>query len=141
MRTIADRFHDQLELHPQESFKVFLFVVKAFAAIGFLFVFGQVAATGDIPPTATVVLVVAAALDLLPQLVTLRMLRAMPRIARDAEYLQLVLKAAAYAVLAATVTGMAPSPLLGYAAFIVLWTGSFLVEQSVLFLVGDADHR
>lgn len=141
MRKITDRFHQRMELHPAESFKVFLFGVKAVSAMGFLFVFGQVAATGTLPQTATVVLVIAAVLDLLPQVVTLQMIPVLPRIARDAEYLQLVLKLVAYTVLAATVTGAAPSPVLGYAAFIVLWTGSFLVEESVLFLVGDADHR
>ncbi|MDY6769073.1 MAG: hypothetical protein SVW02_03120 [Candidatus Nanohaloarchaea archaeon] len=141
MRRIADRFHHRMELHPAESFKVFLFAVKAFSAMGFLFVFGQVAATGGISRTAGVVLILAAVLDLLPQIVTLRMLSALPDIARDAEYLQLVLKLVAYTVLAATAAGAAPSPVLGMAAFVVLWTGSFLVEESVLFLVGDADNR
>lgn len=137
MKAIADRFHERQELRPEESFKVFLFVSKAFAAMGFLFALGHIAATGQIPPIIGLVITLAAVLDLAPEIVTIRMMGALPARARQAEQLQLLLKAVAYGLLLSIYTGAATSVFWAYAAFAVLWICSFLVEESVMFLLGS----
>lgn len=141
MRKTADRFHGNMELKPEESFKAFLFAVKAFAATGFLFVFGHVAATGSISTTSLVIIALASALDLAPQVVTFRILDVIPEKARKAENLQLFLKLVAYAALVSILAGFSGSVFWGYTAFVVLWLASFVVEESVMFLLKDADDR
>ncbi|MDY6770149.1 MAG: hypothetical protein SVU88_04195 [Candidatus Nanohaloarchaea archaeon] len=141
MRAVTDAFHDRMELRPEESLKVFLFAVKALSAMGFLFVLGHITATGTLSSTTLLVLGLAAVLDLLPELVTVRIMDVLPPRARQAERLQLGLTAAAYAVLAGVVFTSAVPVFTGYAVFIVLWLASFLVEESVMFLVEDAGDR
>ncbi|MCJ7478840.1 MAG: hypothetical protein MUP63_01555 [Candidatus Nanohaloarchaeota archaeon QJJ-7] len=141
MRKVADRFHTNMELEPEESFKAFLFIVKSLAAIGFLFVLGQVSVLGEITRIAALILVLSAVLDLVPEAFTFRMMRVIPEKAREAEKLQLILKVFAYFMLLSIFFGLAVEVFWAYSAFMILWLASFVVEESVMFLLEETDSR
>ncbi len=82
MRRITDRFHDAMHLQPAETFKIFMFVLNAVAAMAYLFVLGQLTVLGGMTSTLWLIVVLAAVLDLVPEIVTVRMLQVLPDAAR-----------------------------------------------------------
>ncbi|MDY6773875.1 MAG: hypothetical protein SVS85_01640, partial [Candidatus Nanohaloarchaea archaeon] len=141
VRKLIDRFNRKMELEHEESFKVFLFIAKAVAAIGFIFVLGQISVTGSFSGTAGLILGLSAVLDVVPEVFTLRILRVLPERAARAERLQLFLRGIAYLLLLSIFLGLAVTVFWTYTAFMLLWLVSFLVEESVMFLVGETDSR
>lgn len=134
MRMVTAAFRENMNLDGHELVKVFLFIVKGIAAMAFLFVLGYLAAGGPVTWTVTLLLVLAAIIDLVPELATLRIRASLPPLARRLEDLQLVLTAGAYVLLIAVLTGTAGDPFVAYAAFATLWLAAFFIQESVLFL-------
>ncbi|MFB6166772.1 MAG: hypothetical protein ABEJ62_00735 [Candidatus Nanohaloarchaea archaeon] len=135
MEWFKQSFRERLNLEHEEVLKIFFFIFKGISAIGFLFILGYLWAGSPLGDVARLVLVLSAAVDLAPEIITLRVLGYLPEKARQAEKLQLLLTAAAYLLLASIFLGLTPNPLLAYTAFTALWLLSFLVEESVVFLV------
>lgn len=138
MGWITAAFHENTNLEHAESLKVFLFLLKAVAAIAYVFVLGYLAAGGTIEATVWFVLLIAAVFDLVPELLTLDGLTLLPERARQTELAQLILTAVAYLVLTITLFLNVPyTTFTGYATFAALWIIAFLIQESVLFHLGE----
>lgn len=131
------RFRENTGLEHMETVKIGQFVAKSLAAAAYLSVLHLLARGGTVDVAVTTVLIVAAVIDLVPELVTIQLRRHLPSRARRMEDAQLVLRGVAYLLLAGVVTGMAPDTMLAYAAFTALWLAAFVCEEAVLFLLDD----
>lgn len=135
MRWAIEAFRENTGMEHEQSAKLFFFMLKAVSAMAYLFVLGYLAAGQAFDDTVMLILLLGAVIDLVPEAVTLRIRDRLPEKARAAEDLQLVLKAVAYLMLAAVITRAVVDLYWSYVAFLLLWLLSFLIEESVLFLV------
>lgn len=136
MEWAAAAFRENTGLEHVEAVKVGQFVVKALAAAAYLYVLGVLTAGGTVDVAVRTVLVIAAVIDIVPELITVRLRPHLPRRARRLEDVQLVLRAIAYVLLAGILLGAAPDVVVAYTLFTVLWLVAFVLEESVMFLLG-----
>lgn len=136
----AAAFREQMNLGDAETIKIFLFIFKAVAAIGYIFVLGFIAAGGPVGNGVITVLLLAAVLDLVPELLSVKLAGYMPPTARTVEYFQLLLTATAYLILGATLFTTVPiSTFAGYSLFAVIWITAFLLQEGVIVLL-EPEH-
>lgn len=132
----AEAFRENSNLEHKVTAKIILFILKAVSAIAYIFVLGYLAAGGIIDGAAQIMLILGAVFDLVPEILTLRILDDLPKTAQQIEFAQLILAVLAYTVLVATIFIASPEQtFVGYALFAVLWILSFLIQESTFFLL------
>lgn len=134
----AEAFRENTNLEHHESVRIFLFMLKAMSAIAYIFVLGYLAAGGILDAVVWLFLLVGAVFDLVPELLTIRVMDDIPPRAQSAELTQLGIAALAYITLAVTLFLSLPTSIFaGYSVFAVLWILSFMIQESVFFLLDE----
>ncbi len=134
----AEAFRENMNLEHSESARIFQFILKAVAAIAYIYVLGFFAAGGEMSAMIWTVLLVGALFDLIPELLTMHSIHVLPDTAKRAEITQIGIAAFAYILLVITLFSSNGMPVFtGYAAFTLLWIMSFLVQESVLLYLGE----
>ncbi|MFB6076862.1 MAG: hypothetical protein ABEK12_01890 [Candidatus Nanohaloarchaea archaeon] len=141
MRWIADAFRENTGLQHVESVKMFLFAVKTMAGAGFLGVLGYLGTGSPLDEAALLIIGLAASIDLGSVPVLLNLRPHLPPAARRLETVQLVLKAVAYLVLAATLLMSSGAVFGGYAVFATVWLASYGVEHTAFFLLRPGERH
>lgn len=139
MKQVAAMFHEDLGLDPHQVAKAFMFIAKALAGTGFVFVLGQLSVAQSLTGVVALVLILSVSVDISCELYTVKVLTSLPENIRELEQAHLIFLGAAYTILLTTALSSLP-PLRGYIFFMVLWAGSFLLEFSALFIM-DAPDR
>jgi hypothetical protein len=128
----VEAFRENMNLEHTESVRIFQFMLKAVAAMAYIYVLGYFAAGGGMSPIVWAIILIGAVFDLVPELMTMRSVHLLPERAQRAEKTQLGLTAFAYILLAATLFASNGMPVFtGYVAFAVLWIIAFLVQEAV----------
>lgn len=141
MGWVAESFRESTNLEHHESMRILLFILKSVSAIAYVYVLGYLAAGGTVDTMVWLILLIGAIFDLVPEALTLHNLNTLPDYAQRAELTQLGLASFAYVLLVATLFGGTSLPVFpGYIAFSVVWIISFLVQESVFFLLGEAGN-